>query len=157
QFDDRLRPHDRTLRLRRGGRGRDQGRARPRTRGREPGPDRRLDVLVRREAGVRRGPAGRGDVRRLPHPPSRACRGADADGAGRAMKRALFRIAAIVVAVAVAAIAVEVLAQAYLLARDRRYISPRVRLETLTNTFTASVTNRSTGCRYIDTLYPHPY
>ena len=73
------------------------------------------------------------------------------------MKRALFRIAAVAVAVAVAAIAVEVVAQAYLLARDRRYISPRERIDSLTNTFTASVTSRSTGCRYVDTLYPHPY
>ena len=73
------------------------------------------------------------------------------------MKRSLFRIAAVVVAVLVAAIGVEILAQAYLFARDRRYISPRTRLESLTNTFTASLTGGSTGCRYVDTLYPHPY
>jgi len=73
------------------------------------------------------------------------------------VKRAVFRIVAVAAAAVIAAVAVELVAQAYLLVRDRRYIAPRVRLESLTNTFTASVTSRSTGCRYVDTLYPHPY
>jgi hypothetical protein len=32
-----------------------------------------------------------------------------------------------------------------------------VRLDALTNTFTASITKPNLGCRYVDALYPHPY
>jgi hypothetical protein len=73
------------------------------------------------------------------------------------MKRVAFRIAAIVLAIVIVAIGVEILANVYLYVRDGRYIPARVRLESLTNTFTAAITSRNTGCRYIDTLYPHPY
>jgi hypothetical protein len=73
------------------------------------------------------------------------------------MKRALYRLIALTVAVAAAAIAVELLANVYLLVRDRRYTSPRARLAALENTFITGITSRSTGCRYVDTLYPHPY
>jgi len=73
------------------------------------------------------------------------------------MKRILYRLIALIVALAVSAIAVEVLANVYLLVRDRRYVSSRARLAALENTFITGVTSGSTGCRYIDTLYPHPY
>jgi hypothetical protein len=73
------------------------------------------------------------------------------------MKRVAFRIVAIAVGVAIVAIGLELVANVYLYVRDRRYVPARVRLESLTNTFTASVTSRGVGCRYIDTLYPHPY
>jgi hypothetical protein len=73
------------------------------------------------------------------------------------MKRAAFKLAALVVAVAVTAIGVELLANAYLYARDRRYVPARERIDALANTFIAGVTAQNAGCRYIDTLYPHPY
>jgi hypothetical protein len=73
------------------------------------------------------------------------------------MKRALYRLIALTIALIVSAITVEVLANVYLFARDRRYVSPRTRLAALGNTFITGITSRSTGCRYIDTLYPHPY
>ena len=73
------------------------------------------------------------------------------------MKRTVFKLAALVIAVALTALGVELLANIYLYARDRRYISARERLDALENTFIAGVTQPNVGCRYIDTLYPHPY
>jgi hypothetical protein len=73
------------------------------------------------------------------------------------MKRIVYRLLALTIALIVSAIAVELLANVYLFARDRRYISPRARLAALENTFIAGITSQSPGCRYIDTLYPHPY
>jgi hypothetical protein len=73
------------------------------------------------------------------------------------MKRALYRLIALTLALLVSAIAIELLANVYLLVRDRRYASPRARLAALENTFITGITSRNTGCRYIDTLYPHPY
>lgn len=58
---------------------------------------------------------------------------------------------------ALTAIGVEVLANLYLYVRDGRYVSARERLDALGNTFIADVTRQNSGCRYIDTLYPHPY
>jgi hypothetical protein len=72
------------------------------------------------------------------------------------IKRAAFKILALLIALAVVAVGVEVLAAVYLYVRDGRYIPARVRLEALSNTFTAGLT-RQGGCRYIDALYPHPY
>jgi hypothetical protein len=73
------------------------------------------------------------------------------------IKRIVFRAVAFLLAVTVAAVAVELVATAYLLARDRRYIPARTRLEALSNTFIAGITRQNPGCRYVDTLYPHPY
>jgi hypothetical protein len=72
-------------------------------------------------------------------------------------KRLVYRLIALTIAVLVSAIAVELLANVYLYVRDGRYISPRMRLAALENTFIAGITSQSAGCRYIDTLYPHPY
>jgi hypothetical protein len=73
------------------------------------------------------------------------------------MKRSLFKLAALLLAVALTALSVEVLANLYLYVRDGRYVSARDRLDALGNTFIADVTQQNSGCRYIDTLYPHPY
>jgi hypothetical protein len=73
------------------------------------------------------------------------------------MKRILFRVAATLMAAACTLVAVELLANMYLLARDRRYIPARVRLDAISNTFVDGLTRLNPGCRYIDTLYPHPY
>jgi hypothetical protein len=73
------------------------------------------------------------------------------------MKRVVFKLAALVLAVVLMALGVELLANVYLYARDRRFISARDRLDALGNTFITGVTQQNAGCRYIDTLYPHPY
>ena len=73
------------------------------------------------------------------------------------MRRAAFRAIAVVIAIAIVAIGVELLANVYLYLHDGRYIAARSRLDTLTNTFTASLTRQHEGCRYVDALYPHPY
>jgi hypothetical protein len=73
------------------------------------------------------------------------------------MKRSLFKLAALLLAVALMALGVEVLANLYLYVRDGRYVSARERLDALGNTFIADLTRQNSGCRYIDTLYPHPY
>jgi len=74
------------------------------------------------------------------------------------IKRITFRIVAALAALAAAALVVELLANAFLLVRDGRYIPARARLDALnTNTFITGVTNEKAGCRYVDTLYPHPY
>jgi len=73
------------------------------------------------------------------------------------MKRVVFRIVSIVIATIAVAAVVELLANGYLYAKDRRYISARTRIAALGNTFTAGITTQGTGCRYVDTLYPHPY
>jgi hypothetical protein len=73
------------------------------------------------------------------------------------IKRALFRGAALIVALLVAAMAVEFLANVYLYTRDHRYIPARQRLASLDNTFISGVIRQDSHCRYVDTLYPHPY
>src|SRR5262252_809319 len=73
------------------------------------------------------------------------------------MKRSLFKLAAFLMAVAVTAVSVELLANLYLYIRDGRYVPARERLDALGNTFIADATSQNSGCRYIDTLYPHPY
>jgi hypothetical protein len=73
------------------------------------------------------------------------------------MRRAGFKLAALVVAMLLTALGVELMANIYLYARDRRYVPARERLDALGNTFIAGVTGQSAGCRYVDTLYPHPY
>jgi hypothetical protein len=74
-----------------------------------------------------------------------------------ALKRSFFRAIAMLLAVAIVTAGVELLANAYLYARDGRYIPARARLEALGNTFIAGATRQNAGCRYVDTLYPHPY
>jgi hypothetical protein len=73
------------------------------------------------------------------------------------MKRSLFKLAALLIAVVLTALGVEVMANLYLYARDGRYVSARERLDALGNTFISDLTRQNSGCRYIDTLYPHPY
>ena len=73
------------------------------------------------------------------------------------MKRAAFKILAVLSALILLAVGVELLANLYLYARDGRYISARDRLAALRNTFIDELTRPRTDCRYVDTLFPHPY
>ena len=74
---------------------------------------------------------------------------------GGRLLRAAFAFTAAVIALLVALFFSELLANAYLYLRDGRYISARSRLAALDNTFLTGIT--SPDCRYIDTVYPHPY
>jgi hypothetical protein len=74
-----------------------------------------------------------------------------------AFRRNVFKVIALLAAVILGVAGVEVLANVYLYIRDGKYISARARLDALSNTFTAGITTQNAGCRYVDTLYPHPY
>lgn len=68
-----------------------------------------------------------------------------------------FRLIGLALAVLFVLAGVELLATAYLFARDRRYVPARERLTNNRNTFIDLVTDTRSDCRYIDTLFPHPY
>ena len=72
-------------------------------------------------------------------------------------KKVGFRLAALLLGVVTIVVGLELVANVYLYARDRRYVPAAARLDTLTNTFTSELTKQNAGCRYVDTLYPHPY
>src|SRR5437868_2557415 len=73
------------------------------------------------------------------------------------IKRVAFKLLALAVSLALAGAAVEVMAVAYLTLKSKRFISARARLDARKNTFVDDATKSGGGCRYIDTLYPHPY
>jgi hypothetical protein len=72
-------------------------------------------------------------------------------------KKTAFRIVALLLGVFSIVVGVELVANVYLYVRDGRYISARERLDALGNTFITGLTRQNAGCRYVDTLYPHPY
>jgi hypothetical protein len=78
-------------------------------------------------------------------------------GVAAARKRTVLKLVAVLVSLLLSVIGVELVANVYLLARDRRYIPARSRLAALGNTFITDITRSKTNCRYVDTLYPHPY
>jgi len=72
------------------------------------------------------------------------------------MKQLLFRCLSILIGIVLALVAVEVSAMAWLYLEDGRYTPAAELFERTQNTYVRDVT-KGTGCRYIDTLYPHPY
>lgn len=74
-----------------------------------------------------------------------------------AKRRTVLKLVAVLMSLLLTVIGLELVANVYLLARDRRYIPARSRLAALGNTFITDVTRSNTNCRYVDTLYPHPY
>lgn len=68
-----------------------------------------------------------------------------------------FRLLAAALGILVALLALELLAAAILYSRDQRYIPAKQRFAASTNTFLTQVTANGADCRYIDTLFPHPY
>lgn len=74
-----------------------------------------------------------------------------------AFKRIAFRVITLLIAFVLVLAGVEILANVYLYVRDGKYVSARQRLDVLGNTFIAGLTKQKSGCRYVDTLYPHPY
>ena len=72
------------------------------------------------------------------------------------MKKRLFSFISIVVGFIVALAAVEVMAIGWLYLEDGRHTPAAELFERTQNTYVRDMT-RGTGCRFIDTLYPHPY
>ena len=72
------------------------------------------------------------------------------------MKQRILRWISILVGIGLALVAVELTAIAWLYIEDGRYTPAAELFERTQNTYVRDVT-RGTGCRFIDTLYPHPY
>lgn len=72
------------------------------------------------------------------------------------MKQRIFRWISILVGIVLALVAVEAMAIAWLYVEDGRYTPAADLFERTQNTYVREAT-RGTGCRFIDTLYPHPY
>ena len=72
------------------------------------------------------------------------------------MKQRIFRWVSILAGIGLAVVAVELTAIAWLFIEDGRYTPAAQLFERTQNTYVRDVT-RGTGCRFIDTLYPHPY
>ena len=72
------------------------------------------------------------------------------------MKQRLFRWISILVGVVLALAATEVMAVVWLYLEDGRYTPAAELFERTQNTYVRDMTN-GTACRFIDTLYPHPY
>ena len=72
------------------------------------------------------------------------------------MKKRLFSFISIVVGFVIALAAVEVMAIGWLYLEDGRHTPAAELFERTQNTYVRDMT-RGTGCRFIDTLYPHPY
>lgn len=73
------------------------------------------------------------------------------------MKKLVFSLITLAVALCLMAVGVEVLSTAYLTMRDDRYISASDRFDRLANTYITDVTKGGSSCRYVDTVFPHPY
>ena len=72
------------------------------------------------------------------------------------MKQRLFRGISILVGCVLALAAIEATAIAWLYFEDGRYTPAAELFERTQNTYVRDAT-KGTACRYIDTLYPHPY
>lgn len=72
------------------------------------------------------------------------------------MKQVLFRCLSILIGIVLALAAVEVAAIAWLYVEDGRYTPAADLFERTQNTYVRDVT-KGTACRFVDTLYPHPY
>jgi hypothetical protein len=75
---------------------------------------------------------------------------------GISMKRCLFGLVAILLGIVSGLALVEVTAVAWLYVEDGHYTPAAQLFERTQNTYVRDI-NRATACRYVDTLYPHPY
>jgi hypothetical protein len=73
-----------------------------------------------------------------------------------AVKQRIFGWISVLIGVVLALATVEIVAIAWLYVEDGRYTPAAELFERTQNTYVRDVT-KGTGCRYIDTLYPHPY
>ena len=72
------------------------------------------------------------------------------------MKQRLFRAISILVGIVLALAAVEGMAIVWLYLEDGRYTPAAELFQRTQNTYVRDAT-KGTACRYVDTLYPHPY
>ena len=72
------------------------------------------------------------------------------------MKQRIFGWISALIGVVIALAAIEVTAIAWLYLEDGRYTSAEELFERTQNTYVRDLT-KGTTCRYVDTLYPHPY
>ena len=72
------------------------------------------------------------------------------------IKRRLFGVISAVIGIALSLAAVEGLAILWMMVEDGRYTPAAELFERTQNTYVRDLT-RGTNCRYVDTLYPHPY
>jgi hypothetical protein len=72
------------------------------------------------------------------------------------MKAFFFRVISVVVGIVLSLAAIEVMAIAWLYFEDGRYTPTAELFERTQNTYVREMT-KGTGCRFIDTLFPHPY
>jgi hypothetical protein len=69
----------------------------------------------------------------------------------------VFRLLSVALGIGAALAGLEVLTAAYLTVRDGRYTPARQRFAEGQNAFVTQLTGNSSTCRYIDSLFPHPY
>ena len=72
------------------------------------------------------------------------------------MKQRLFRLVSILIGIVLALGALEATAIVWLYVEDGRFTPAEQLFERTQNTYTRDAT-KGTACRYVDTLYPHPY
>jgi hypothetical protein len=72
------------------------------------------------------------------------------------IKRRLFGFVSAVIGIALSVAAIEGLATLWMTVEDGRYTPAAELFERTQNTYVRDLT-RGTNCRYVDTLYPHPY
>jgi hypothetical protein len=73
------------------------------------------------------------------------------------LRQLFFRVIAGSVVLLGCLLSIEVVAIGYLTLRDGQYMSAATRFSRLRNTYIVDVTRAGPSCRYIDTLFPHPY
>jgi len=72
------------------------------------------------------------------------------------MKQRIFGLISALIGIVIALAAIELTAIAWLYLEEGRYISAEEFFQRTQNTYVRDLT-KGTACRYVDTLYPHPY
>lgn len=73
------------------------------------------------------------------------------------LKAAVFRLILLLLVVVLGAGSIEIAATTYLTIRDGNFVSASQRYQRSTNDFIEQITRTDSSCRYVDTLFPHPY
>src|SRR5215510_8466133 len=72
------------------------------------------------------------------------------------MKHRIFGWISTLIGIVIALAAIELTAIAWLFLEEGRYVSAEELFQRTQNTYVRDLT-KGTACRYVDTLYPHPY
>lgn len=72
------------------------------------------------------------------------------------MKKTIFGGISLLIGIVLSLAAIELTAIAWLFLEEGRYVSAEELFQRTQNTYVRDLT-RASGCRYVDTLYPHPY